>query len=169
MSEPYQHELEISERSYKQAVLAVKILEAAGDSREEVKWLGKQAEDCLVTSSAERRAFGLHVLRFLYKKGLLSIGWLSKRRIRTLLRVDPSESVRLAALDLLGAVLTNTGSKSGVRESDYATILRFREKMLERSPALRKYESSQVTDEVQRLRAEGDTKVILDRLIGTLG
>lgn len=42
--------------------------------------------------------------------------------------------------------------------------------MLERSPALRKYEnSSQVADEVHRLRAEADTKVILDRLIETLG
>ena len=168
MSDQYEYELDISEHSYKQAVLAVKIVEAAGDSRDDVNHLQKQAENCLASDRATRRAFGLNLLRFLYKKGLISIGWFSKRRIRGLLKTDPSESVRLAAFDLLGAVLTKTGSKSGVRESDYAPILDFREKMLEKSPTLRKYESSDVSDDVNRLRAEADTKLILNRLIESL-
>ena len=43
MSDQYQQELEVSEHSYKQAVLAAKILEAGGDSRNDVGCLQKQA------------------------------------------------------------------------------------------------------------------------------
>src|SRR5215203_7458302 len=168
MSEKYTHELEISEQSYKQAVLAVKLLEAAGDARVDVSWLHKQAETCLTSDTAARRTFGLHMLRFLYKNGKISIGWLSKRRIRGLLRADPSQSVRLAAFDLLGAILTKTGSKSGVHESDYSTILDFRQKMLARSPRLREYESSGVRDAVKRLTSCGGIQVTVARIIGDM-
>jgi hypothetical protein len=162
------YELDLSERSYKQAVLAVKILESAGDRSHEVNWLREQAENCLVSDSATRRAFGLNLLRFLYKKGLISIGWFSKRRVRGLLKADPSESVRLAAFDLLGVILTQTGSKSGVRESDYSTILGFRTRMLERSSRLREYENSGVRGDIERLTPNDDMQVTLNRIIAGL-
>ena len=168
MSDRYTQELDQSERSYKQAVLAMKVLEAAGDSSNEVKWLREQVENCLISDSSTRRAFGLNVLRFLYKKGLISIGRFSKRRVRRLLKSDSSESVRLAAFDLLGAILTRTGSKSGVRESDYSSILDFRTRMLERSSKLRQYENSGVRGDIQRLRQNADTQVILDRVFAGL-
>lgn len=161
--------LEVSERSYKKAVLAAKLLEAAGDPRDEVDWLRGEAEDCLRDDSAEKRAFGLNLLRFLYKKDLISIGWFSRRRIRNLLRTDRSEPVRLAAFDLLGAILTRTGSKSGVRESDYSTILGFRTRMLERSSALREYENSGVQRDIERLAPKCSTRVALERIIGNTG
>jgi hypothetical protein len=69
MTNRYQDELEISEHSYKQAVLSVKILEAAGNSRELVDSLERQAESCLTSEVSSKRTFGLHLLRFLYKKG----------------------------------------------------------------------------------------------------
>jgi hypothetical protein len=168
MGDRYRDELQISEHSWKQAVLAAKILEAEGDPRELVDSLRKQAESCLTSESASKRTFGLHLLRFLYKKGAISIGWMSKRQIRGLLKADPSESVRLAAFDLLGAILSRTGSKSGVRESDYSTILEFREKMLERGPELRRYESSGVLDDINRLTSSEGTQATLDRIIAGL-
>jgi len=165
MSDQHKHELEISEQSYKQAVLVMKFLEAAGDPHDEVNSLGKQAENCLSSDSSSIRAFGLNLLRFLYKKGMISMGFFLKRRIRGLLKSDPSKSVRLAAFDLLGAVLSNTGSKSGVRESDYATILDFRAKMIERSPKLRQYESSGVREDIKQLNSNEGIQLIVDRII----
>ncbi len=165
MSDRYRDELEISEHSYKQAVLAAKILQAAGDPRELVNSLRKQAESCLTSESASKRTFGLHLLRFLYKKGEISIRWMLKRRIRGLLKADPSESVRLAAFDLLGAILSRTGSKSGVRESHYSTILEFRERMLEWGPKLREYKGSGVLHDLNRLRSNEGAHVTLDRII----
>ena len=115
----------------------MKVIEAAGDSPNEVKWLRERAENYLSSESSTRRAFGLNVLRFLYKKGMISIGWFSKRRLRRLLKSDSSVPVRLAAFDLLGAILTRTGSKSGVRESNYSSILDFRTCLLYTSPSPR--------------------------------
>lgn len=77
--------------------------------------------------------------------------------------------MRLAAFDLLGSILSRTGSKFGVRESDYSTILEFRERMLERAPQLREYEVSGVRDDINRLKASEDTRAILDRIIADLG
>ena len=162
MGDRYCDELQISEQSWKQAVLAARILEAAGDPRELVDSLRKQAESCLTSDSASKRTFGLYLLGFLFKKGGTSI---DSTRIHGLLKADPSESVRLAAFDLLGAILKRTGSKSGVYESDYSTILEFRKKMLDRGPELRRYASSGVRDDINRLTPNEGTKVTLDRLI----
>lgn len=162
-------ELEISERSWRQAVLAAKIVEAAGDPRELVESLRKQAVSCLSSETASKRTFGLHLLRFLYKKDLISIRWMLKRRIRALLKSDSSESVRLAAFDLLGAILSRTGSTSGVRESHYSTLLEFRERMLARAPALREYEASGVQHEINRLKSGEGTKATLGRIMAGIG
>lgn len=165
MAERYCDELQISEHSWKQAVLAARILEDAGDPRELVDSLRKQAESCLSSDSASKRTFGLYLLGFLFKKGAISV---DSTPIHGLLKADPSESVRLAAFDLLGAILKRTGDKSGVCESDYSTILEFRQKMLDRGPELRRYASSGVIADIKRLRSNEGTKPTLNRLIAGL-
>lgn len=165
MGDRYWDELQISEHSWKQAVLAARIVEAVGDPRELVDSLRKQAENCLTSDSASKRTFGLYLLGFLFKKRAIPI---DSTRIHRLLKADPSESVRLAAFDLLGAILKRTGSKSGVCESDYSTILEFRKKMLDRRPELRRYASSGVLNDINRLTPNEPTEVTLDRLIAGL-
>lgn len=168
MSDRYNDEMEFSDLSYKHAVLVMKFLEVAGGSHNEVNTFQKKAENCLTGGSPLRRAFGLNLLRFLYKKEMISIGWFLKRRIRGFLKSDPSKAVRLAAFDLLGAILNRTGSKSGVSESDYSTILEFRDKMLKRSSELRQYEISGVQADIKRFESSEAVQVIVDRIIADL-
>ena len=162
--ENYQDELIASEKAWKQAVRVVKVLDAANYQKKPMKFAYNTSLDYLKSDRPTRQAFGLHVLRFLCKANRVSLGWFAKRRILKMLRSHDDLAVRLAAFDVLGAVLTQTGSRSGVRESDYADLMDFRKEVLGRSRELESYEQNEATPQAVRLVSEEDPLVVVERL-----
>ena len=160
-----QDPIKISEQAWKQAVLVVKVLDAANYQSKPMKFVYKTSNAFLQSDHPTRQTFALHVLRFLYKSGRATIGWLAKRRILGMLRSHDSLAVRLAAFDVLGAIMTQTGSRSGVKESDYSDIMDFRKLMLQRSRALESYEQSEAAVTAARLVAEEDPLHVVKRLV----
>lgn len=162
--ENYQNELEISEEAWKQAVVVIKILDAMNNKASLLKFVYKSSIANLRCDNVSRQTVALHILRFLCKSNRASIGWFAKRRILGMLRSHQVLAVRLAALDVLGAVLTQTGSRSGVQESDYADMMDFRKQMLNRSRELEAYEKNEATAMAARYISEEDPQVVLNRL-----
>ena len=160
-----QDPFKISEQAWKQAVLVVKVLDAANYHSKPMKYVYKTSNAYLQSDQPTRQTFALHVLRFLYKSGRATIGWLAKRRILGMLRSHDSLAVRLAAFDVLGAIMTQTGSRSGVKESDYSDIMDFRKQMLQRSRELESYEMNEATTLAARFVSDEDPLSVVKRLV----
>lgn len=163
-----QDSFKISEQAWKQAVLVVKVLDAANYQSKPMKFVYKTSNAFLQDDNPSRQAFALHVLRFLYKSGRATIGWFAKRRILVMLRSHESLAVRLAAFDVLGAIMTQTGSRSGVKESDYSDIMDFRKQMLQRSRELESYEKNEASVMATHLLSEEDPLQVVDRLVNSV-
>lgn len=168
-SKRFKEELEISDRAWRKSVLLIKALEQLSVSNNDVNLLKDKGLVWLESKSSFQKDVALNVLRFLYKKNLINLTDSLIKKIFQAFKFDQSYSVKLAALDFLGAIKTRTGSDNGVTGDDVTNILEYRDEALKRNDRLRKYESFGVYSDINKLTSgvqdENSFRKLLDETI----
>ncbi len=128
-------DFQVSDRSWRVSVLLVMVLDFEGSSAEGLNLLLARCFEWIRSASEEKKAVGLNTLRFLLKGGYFRHDRGLVDEVRDVFLSDISLAVKLAALDLLGAVGTAATPLSQLSDFEIQRFTQFRAELMKRMNA----------------------------------
>lgn len=126
-----QYDLEITDQCWRTAFLLCRLLDADDRSESGVKLLADAAMNWIHAEKVETRIIGLNLHRFLLKAKLVKSSALQREKILEIFFLSKRSDVRLAALDLLGALGKSPNPVEKLPSSEVAELREFSSRMLE--------------------------------------
>ena len=126
---PVNEETDLADRSWRTSVLLFTLLEGEGNTGNGVDLLQNKSVGWLGSSSSAKRAVALNTLRGLVKGQHLASNQDLSNKVLNVFLSDASLAVKLAALDLLGAMKA-PNPLSRISESDKKRIIEFRSTLM---------------------------------------
>jgi hypothetical protein len=131
LSRNTQYDLEIADQCWRTAFLLCRLLDADERSGSGVKLLADAAMNWIHAEKVETRIIGLNLLRFLLKAKLVKNSALQRENILQIFFLSKRSDVRLAALDLLGALGKSPNPVEELPSREVAELRKFSSRMLE--------------------------------------
>jgi hypothetical protein len=145
------NEVQLADRSWRNSVLLMKLLEAEGTSHPAIKLLTNESFTLIRSDGIRKRVTGLNLLRFLFKAKHVEYNKPLLDEVLDIFFSTQSLAARLASLDMLGVMRTTPNPMEQLSAKETEALVSFRSKLMSSlNASQRQYSTEGVASDVAR-------------------